>query len=308
MQRQFPQANTPILDLSKYRMDSDSLLRSVISSVPQPPPAPTLPYDMSRLSDLSKLSSELLDSLAVEEEPDKNKPPPDFDSNTEASKKDLDKDIKSSNKSSGSILAMIFKIVPIGVNIAKRGKTISVGFKESAKGIMDLVINTALLTALIGIDSINFLFQYGVFLFKLLICAVQFIMNSPKCLFFYFIQLYVFIVIVILISICFLCDVFCMVKYFTGMSCVEGFLMLLQLLEVADKYIYSKASCHIIHYPDTVNDMCYNCSSMGDTTAFMNVLSRMFNYIFVDIPEKIGGSVGETITGIGHILSFLDIT
>lgn len=308
MQRQFPSENTSLFDLKKYRMVSDDLLRSVISSVPQPPPPPTIPYDVSQLSNLSKLSSELLDSLDVGTDDDKNKPPPDFDSNTEASKKDLDKDIKSGKRSSGSILAMIFKIVPIGVNIAKRGKTISVGFKQTAKGIMDLVVNAALLTAIIGIDSINFLFQLGIFLFKLLICSIQFIISCPKCIFFYFIQLYVFVVIAFLISICFLFDVFCMVKYFVGISCVEAFLMLLQLLESLDRFIYSKMSYHIIHYPDTINNMCYNCSAMGDTTGFTNVLSRMFNYIFVDIPQKIGGPIGETITGIGRIMSFLDIS
>lgn len=311
MQRiSFPPPNTSEIDLKQYRMNSDALLRSAISSIPQPPPTPTLPYDVSKLSNLSKLSSELLESIAETQElpDDPNAPPPDFDSDTDAAKKDLEKDIRTgSTKKSDSILAMIFKIVPIGVNIAKRGKTIATGFKEAGKGIVDLVVNAALLTAIIGIDSIKYGFQFGIYLFKLLLCSIKFIINCPKCIFFYFTQLYTYIMLMVLISICFIFDAFFMVKYFTGVSCVETFLFILQMLEVTDKFIYSNTSYHIIHYPDTINELCYNCNEMGDTSAFMQLNRRMFNHIFVDIPKKIGGPIGETITGVGHILSFLDI-
>ena len=308
MQR-FPPANTSEFDLKKYRMNSDALLRSVISSVPQPPPPPTIPYDTSRFANLSKLSSELLDSINIinETAEDPNALPPDFDSEAESTKKDLEKDIKTGSTKSDSILAMIFKIVPIGVNIAKRGKTIAVGFKKATKGIVDLVVNAALMTVIVGIDSIKFLAEMGMYSFKSLICSVKFIINCPKCIFFYFIQLYIFILIVIVVSICFMFDMFFMVKYLMGTSCVEAFLLLLQMLEVADKFIYSKTSYHIIHYPDTINELCYNCSAMGDTSGFLEVRARMFNHIFVDIPKKIGGPIGEIITGIGNIMSFLNL-
>jgi hypothetical protein len=46
---------------------------------------------------------------------------------------------------------------------------------------------------------------------------------------------------------------------------------------------------------------------MGDTSGFKSVASRMFKDIFIDLPTGIGGPIGEAITGIGHIFSFLDI-
>jgi hypothetical protein len=112
----------------------------------------------------------------------------------------------------------------------------------------------------------------------------------------------------LIISILFIFDVFLMVKYFAGISCIEAFMMLLQYLEMADQILYSTFSFHIIHYPESVLNMCYRCSVMGDTSGFQKALSRMFNDIFVTLPNEIGGPIGEAITGIGHILSFLDLS
>ena len=98
-----------------------------------------------------------------------------------------------------------------------------------------------------------------------------------------------------------------MVKYFVGISCVEAFIMLLGILEMIDKAIYSVLSIHLIHYPDKIINMCYTCSAMGDTGGFKAVASRLFKDIFIDIPTNIGGPIGEAITGIGHIFSFLNI-
>jgi hypothetical protein len=103
-------------------------------------------------------------------------------------------------------------------------------------------------------------------------------------------------------------DVFFMVKYFLGTSCIEMFMMLLEFLEMIDQFLYSTFSFHIIHYPETVLNRCYRCSVMGDTSGFRASLSRVFNDIFVKIPNDIGGPIGEALTGIGNILSFLDLS
>jgi hypothetical protein len=75
---------------------------------------------------------------------------------------------------------MIFKIVPIGVNIARKGKTIIAGLKETSMGIFDLIKNVALLTAVIGIDAIEFFIQLFIYLFKLLLCSVTILMNFQE--------------------------------------------------------------------------------------------------------------------------------
>jgi hypothetical protein len=218
------------------------------------------------------------------------------------------KEVRGGNTNSdGFLLAMIFKIVPIGMNIASRGKTIATGFKEASSGIVKLIKNVALLTAVTAIDTITFGFQFGAYLFNLLFCSVTILMNFPKCAIFYFIDVFIFVMLVCIVSILFIIDVFLMVKVWAGISCTEMFIMLLKILEKIDQTIYSMVSFHIIHYPESTIQTCYKCSAMSDTTAFKRVSSRLFQNLFVKIPSGIGGPIGETITGIGHIFSFLDL-
>ncbi len=88
---------------------------------------------------------------------------------------------------------------------------------------------------------------------------------------------------------------------------MEQFLMILQTLEEADTFVYSNFSFHIIHYPDQILNMCYRCSEVGDGSGYKNASSRLFNDLFVRIPNEIGGPIGEFFTGVGHIFSFFDL-
>ena len=310
MLRNFPPKNAKLFDLKDFEMNSDYLLKPVSSSSNQKPSSAgsVVLYDSSLLSKLTNLSNELTDDLTsmVEQTDDNEDNEEDEDAANTA--KDVNKDAKSGNTKSEFILAMIFKIVPIGVKIANKGKTIATGFKELGMGIVNLIKNAAILAGIVTMDTIIFFIQLFVYLFKLLLCSVTIISNFPKCFIFYIINIFMLLILSLIISILFIFDVFLMVKYFAGISCIEAFMMLLQYLEMADQMLYSTFSFHIIHYPDSVLNMCYRCSVMGDTSGFQNALSRMFNDIFVSLPKEIGGPIGEAITGIGHILSFLDLS
>lgn len=303
MLRNFPSKYATEDDLRQFQMNSDALLKAVSStplSSQSSKPSPTTPYNnISALSNLTNLSSELLDNAAgdVIGSPDDD----------EDEKDTSGEGVNTGDESDAGLLAMIFKIVPIGMNIVSRGKTIATGFKETTMGIVDLIKNTALLTAITTMDSITFGFQFAIFIFKLLLCSVNILSNFPKCVIFYIIDIIVFVVFVCIVSILFIIDVFLMVKMWAGISCVELFLMLLNILEQIDKTIYSIMSFHIIHYPDSIIKMCYTCSSMGDTSGFKSAASRLFQDIFVKLPSGIGEPIGETLTGIGHIFSFLNL-
>lgn len=310
MLRPFPPKNASRTELLPYQIDSDAILRAVSSTyIPLPSDEPSEPYDDSKLSNLTNLASELLAQAADNVEPvsAQDSALTSTESETEKASAGLQNDAKSSNKSDGFILAMIFKIIPIGINIAKKGKTIATGLKGTAMSIVKLITNIALLTAVIVIDSIEFVVQLFVFLFKLLLCSVSILMSFPKCLTFYIIDIIMFFIFVCIVSVLFIIDMFLMVKMFTGTSCIEAFIMLLVIIEKIDKMIYSAFSIHIVHYPDKIINMCYSCSAMGSTSGFRKVASRMFKNIFVGIPTNIGGPIGGAITGIGQIFSFFNL-
>ena len=114
-------------------------------------------------------------------------------------------------------------------------------------------------------------------------------------------------VFVCMVSLIFIVDVFLMVKSMTGTSVMEAFIVFLETVDKIDAGVHSVASFHIVHYPDEIINMCYTCSAMGDISKFKSAASRLFKDIFISIPSDIGGPIGETISGIGHIFSFLNI-
>lgn len=316
MLRPFPPKNASRTDFKIFQSESDALLRSVsslASSIPMPAPEPTEPYDDGNLGNLTNMSAELLaqikDKATQLSAAVAQNAVPAFVSKNESKYADVKDQSKSADEDSdsGFILTMILKIVPIGVNIAAKGNTIAAGLKDTAMGIVNLLKNIALLTVETGIDTIEFGFQFAIYVFKLILCSVYIISNFPKCLTFYVIDILMFVVLVLIVSVLFVIDIFLMVKYITGTSCIEGFVMILRIIEMIDHAIYSVASFHIIHYPDKIINMCYSCSMMGDTTGFKSVASRLFTDIFISIPSDIGGPIGDIFSGIGEIFSFFNI-
>jgi len=272
----------------------------------------TYNYDSSKLSNLSNLSSELLAGIKDVAAEMESELLSSFDAgNSENASKagNMKNEVNGGDTDDdGFLLAMIFKIVPIGINIASRGKTIVQGFKETSEGIVNLLLNLSILTATIGLDTIELGVQFGVYVFKLLLCSVTLISSFPKCFVFYFIHLLINLLLVVIVSILFMVDVFTLPKTWAGIGAVEILIILLGLIEEFDKFLYKIADFHLVHYPDSINDMCYNCSAMGDTSAFKRVAGKWVHDVFVKVPNDIGGPIGESITGIGHIFSFLDIS
>lgn len=309
MIRAFPPPNSKLSVIRKYQVDSDALLRSVNTSQFKRPTATEKPveYDQSNLASLTNLSQELLDRASASALASAPIPLESIDAETAKNEKTMQSKISSGDESDGFILKMIFDIVPIGVNIAKKGKTIATGFKETAMSIIDLIKNLAILSVVLFMDTFSFAVQLAIYLFKLLLCSVTILSNFPKCLTFYIIDILIFVILALIVSVLFIIDVFFMIKYIVGISCIEGFIMLLGILELIDSAIYSVVSFHLIHYPDKIINMCYSCSAMGDTSGFKSIAKKWLKDVFVDVPNDILGPIGGAFTGIGHIFSFLNI-
>jgi hypothetical protein len=206
-----------------------------------------------------------------------------------------------------AILRMIFKIVPIGTKIVKNTKTLTSGLKKSALGLVDLIKNLAITTMTFGLDSIKFAFELGYYGFKMMICSVGGVMNLHKCILFYLFDFLILFIIVIITSILFLIDMFCSVKTFIGFSCIELFIFGFDLMDQFDKLCHSWFGAHPFHYPDFVIKLCYKCDTMGDTSGFSESSRKIFNDVFVMVPNKIGSPIGNIVRGIGQVFAFFNV-
>ena len=313
--------NPEDLDRNKkqYERISDVIVRpissastSAITSITSTTvPLSGKPYNKPFLNELTNLSDELteliMDNDAVETDEMKKQNEKNDEIERQKEETSFQKEFNTKNQKKDNILTMIFKIVPIGINIVKRGKSLASGFKEMSIGIVDLVKNIAILTAVTGMDTIRFFMELFSYLFKLLLCSVTLILRFPKCVPYYVLELLVYLMIILVISPLFIVDTIFMIKLYLGFSLVEIFLMFLNILEEIDKRIYSMVSVHIIHYPDSIIKKCYACDAMKDTAQFKEASRKLFKDIFIDIPKDIGKPFGKIFTGIGRIFSFLKI-
>lgn len=219
----------------------------------------------------------------------------------------LENGMNMGDTSDSNLLAMIFKIIPIGVNVVKKSGTILQGLKEVAMGIVDLIKNIAVVTAIFTIDTIEFVGQLLYYLFKLMICSVSNLTNLHKCILFYLFDVFIFLLVVIVISALFMIDMIFMVKNVIGISCVELFMMIPELIGHVDEIIYEYTDIHFFRYPSPIIKLCYTCDAMGDTSGFKHASSEMFKVVFKMIPKDIGHPISDISKGIGHMFSFFNI-
>lgn len=226
---------------------------------------------------------------------------------TQKDTENTSKNVNSQDADDAGLLAMIFNIVPIGINIAKKGDTIAAGLGEIPLGITEMIANLAMMTAIIGIETFTFICALCYYLFKLLMCTVAKLLEIPKCIVFYLIDLFIFALIMIIVSFLFIIDMVFMTKARVGISCVETFMMSLKLVGMLDEMIYQYISVHLFRYPEPVLELCYRCSLMGDTRAFWESAGRLFEDVFITLPDSVGEPLNDVVIGFGHLFSFFDI-
>jgi hypothetical protein len=215
--------------------------------------------------------------------------------------------VNTDDTSEGNLLSMIFNIVPIGINIASRGKTMATGLKESSTSVVKLITNMASAIPVTGLNSIEIvghLFASGL---SSIVCSVKIFYNFPHCVVFYFIDILSIIILVSFFSSLFIIDLLFFIKLIFGTSLTEVFFLILEMMENIDSTIYKQTYTHIIHYSEEIIQKCYKCDSSGDSTAFQDVKKRIFKNFTQDLPIGVIKPVGNFFTGIGHIFSFLDL-
>ena len=228
-------------------------------------------------------------------------------SDAQKNSENTSKNMNSQDADESGLLAMIFNIVPIGINIAKKGDTIAAGLGEIPMGIGEMIANLAMMTAIIGIETFTFICALSYYLFKLLMCTVAKLLEIPKCIVFYLIDLFIFALIMVIVSFLFIIDMLFMMKARVGVGCVESFMMSLKMIGMLDEMIYQYISVHLFRYPEPVLELCYRCSLMGDTRPFWESAGRLFEDVFITLPDSVGDPLNDVVVGFGHLFSFFDI-
>jgi len=267
-------------------------------------------YDSKKLSKVGRTKEEEDADFEDEEEDDeetkarKKKEQEDRD----AKARDASDSARGLNKDSdgGSIFAMLFKIVPIGLSLASRIKNVGRGFKNIAQGFAEEMVGLAVTSIRFFIDGFQYFFYLFQMAFVVLVCALGKIFVIHKCIPFYIVDVFLFIIYLAFFSVCFLIDVCLFLPYFFGFGLVDVFLLILKQLGLIDQSIYSTSGIHIFSYPDWIVQMCYRCDVM-DTSGYEHSKQKLYNDLTKVLPKNVFNPIGRMVGGVGDVFSIFNI-
>lgn len=218
--------------------------------------------------------------------------------------KDIDKMKINSKSSSSNILAMIFKIVPIGLNIVSRLPVLAQGMGDAIQGTATGIAGLGTTSFQLFMDTYKFSYQAFIYTFISIMCAFENLSQLNKCFIFYLVDILIITVFVGIMSFLFIFDVFFFfVKKATGVGFVDSFLMLLDTLDSIDQAIYGLFGFHIFRYPDSIIRMCYTCSHKYNTPALKSTLGKLNYDTGTLLPRQLGPSFKKLKSGGTKIMS-----
>lgn len=226
----------------------------------------------------------------------------------ENEKADVDNEIDklkiNSKSSSSNILAMIFKIVPIGLNIIGRLPVLAKGTGEVIQGTTQGIVGLGMTSFQLFMDTYKFMYQWFIFTFIAIMCSFENLSQLNKCFLFYIIDIILLSIFVLIMSFLFLCDViFFFVKKMIGIGFVDIFLMVLDILESIDQMVYGLLGLHIFHYPDAIIRMCYSCSLKYNTPALKSTFGKLKYDLGTLLPRRVGPPFSKLSSGGTKIMS-----
>jgi hypothetical protein len=210
-------------------------------------------------------------------------------------------DPKTKKASKTSVFPMIFKVIPIGLNIFKKFPKVMAGLKDVSIATTQLVTNAVLTTADLvpsGLAYIMLSFVMGMYH---LMCAIMNIKNLHICCIPYFLDLSASVIILTICSFVNILDNIILQK-------LLGF----PLFGIA-RYIFDSLGS-IIHYPDFITSLCYKCKLTQDnilydiaSNASKQTGIHIGKVVTKDIPNRIMNPLRTGIGGITKMTSIFNI-
>jgi hypothetical protein len=286
---------------------STNLLKNSTSSVYNPSRAGDKKYDKNKLKKVGKTKEEE-DAEDEEARRSKEKRSKDQDER-DAKSRDAAKSAQDLNEDSegGSIFSMLFKIVPIGLNIARRGPNVGRGLKNIAQGFAEEIVGLTVVSIRLFIHHFeHFTYLFG-YIFTWIICSIFKIFTLHKCIPFYVLDIILFLLYLLFFSICFLLDVLLFIPYFVGFGLVDVFSMILHSIDEFDRTVYKMVGIHPFAYPEWIIKMCYRCELMGDTHGIEWASDRLRVDYTQFLPKSVMNPLGRMAGGVGDVFSIFNV-
>lgn len=269
-------------------------------------------YDPNKLKRVGRTQKEEDAELEAEEEDDEE---------TKARKKKEQKELDDTAKDASDaankldqkkskradIFSMLFKIVPIGLNIARRIPNVGMGLKDIAVGFVKETTGLATTSVRLFADHFEHSFYLFGYIYTWIVCSIFKIFTLHKCIPFYVLDVILFFIYLAFFSVCFMLDVVLFLKYFFGFGLVDILSMIFETIESTDRMIYTSTGIHIFNYPGWITNMCYRCDLMGDTTDIDRASKKLNTDYTKILPKAVLAPLGQMAGGLGQVFSIFNI-
>lgn len=173
------------------------------------------------------------------------------------------------------------------------------GTLEIAGGVGQTVATAPVGIYLTWVQAVIFLQTVWVFAFTNLNCAMRMMNNASYCAFFYILdvlgQMFYLIPRLIIFAL-----------NLIGLPASEWETGIWDILEDIDKWCMDHIGIHIIHFPKSIRDTCFNCRRLKPT-AFVSKAQKTADAIRNPIVPLLTGGIGRMVEGINRIARALDI-
>jgi hypothetical protein len=210
-------------------------------------------------------------------------------------------DPKTKKASKTSVFPMIFKVIPIGLNIFKKFPKVMSGLKDVTIAIEKLIVNTVLTVSDVVPSGLAYIMMTFVMGMYHLMCVVMNIKNLHICSIPYICDLIVWLFITSICSFVNILDTL-FIKSLVGFP-------LYDLVRYAFERIGS-----MIHYPDFIINLCYKCKLIQNNQVYdivSDTSTQTRNHIgkvlIKDVPKRIIDPGKQGILGISKMTSIFNI-
>jgi hypothetical protein len=179
----------------------------------------------------------------------------------------------------GDALAMIPMVIKFIMTLPQRFGNILTGLVNIFFGVAVELKDIGVISGIVLIDFFVFMEYTWEFVRTYTICSLYFLSNMTRCIFYYAIDIFGIILYLPIRLILYLVYVIGFDLYSIETQVWDG-------LEKLDTIIYGYTGVHIIHWPKSIRDQCYNCKRLK-VNVYAGKIMNLVDDFTIKIPSII---------------------
>jgi hypothetical protein len=189
-----------------------------------------------------------------------------------------------------SLIPMIVKFI---LSLPQRFAHIAAGIINIFFGIAVELKDLGVVTGIVLIDFFIFIEYTWEFIKTYTICSLYFLSNITRCIFYYIIDI---VGILLYLPV----RIFLYIFYVLGVNLYSVETQIWDGLEKLDSIILGYTGIHIIHWPKSIRDQCYNCKRLK-INIYAGTIMNLVDDFTIKIPTIMASGISYLVAAFGNV-------